>query len=186
MLQLRALKAIDAGGADGVSMAAVHKALLAARLTPQVMKLIIDRLEASGHILREEIATRGRPRVQMWSFKTIAEHDMDGETAMEMADKGMSEDNRPSWVGLPRAYIFTDIINKTGGALNLKMIEIAACQLYSGNCKELMTELFRGGEKKETLEVLDVLAMRGRIDRVPDSGMGARSRGQEYRMASGL
>jgi hypothetical protein len=169
-VQIRALKAIDAGGADGVSMAAVHKALMGARLAPQVIRLVVDRLEAMGHIYREEIKTGGRPRIQMWSFRNVAE--LPKESLLYRArmsylmSNSLGDDCRPAWEEVGRGELFADILRRTGGELNLKDIEVAACQLYAGNPAGLARHLIRSEPKKQTLHYLDTLAYRGMISKV--------------------
>jgi hypothetical protein len=189
-IQIRALKAIDAGGAEGVAMAAVHKALMSARLAPQVIRLVVDRLEDMGYIYRERIETAGRPRIQMWSFRNMAEQAPELRRARErmssMLNNSLKDDVRPEWEGVERGDLFADILRRTGGELNLKDMEVAACQLYAGNPAKLVCHLIRKEQRKQVLHYLDTLAYRGLISKiwddgdVTDGGSGSRRNANRY------
>jgi hypothetical protein len=173
-VQIRALKAIDAGGVDGVAMGDVHRALASSRLAPQVIRLVVERLEDMGHIYRERIETGGRPRIQMWSFRSVAalpKESMEYRVRMScMMSNSLKEDDRPDWEFYQRGDLFVDILSRTGGDLNIKDMEVAACQLYAGNPAEMARHLTKSEQKKQVLHYLDTLAYRGLIAKVWNTG----------------
>jgi hypothetical protein len=173
-VQIKALKAIDAGGVDGVAMADVHRAIKGARLAPEVIRLVVDRLEGMGHIYREEIRTGGRPRVQMWSFRRVLEMPAgDLQTKVKLSclmSEVLSEDGRPPWECYSREDLIVDILRRADGELNVKDIEVAACQLYAGNPADLVRFLFRSEPGKQARHFLDTLAYRGLIGKVGEAG----------------
>jgi hypothetical protein len=173
-IQIKALVAIDAGGAEGVAMGDVHRALMGARLAPQVIRLVIDRLEAMGHIYREEIRTGGRPRIQMWSFRNVAKlpkESLQYRVRMSyLMTNVLKEDSRPEWERYQRDDLLVDILRRTGGDLNIKDIEVAACQLYAGSSSELVRLLFRSEpSRRQRLHFLDTLVYRGLITKAGEA-----------------
>lgn len=162
-LPIRALKAIDAGGPDGVPMGAVHKALMSARLSPGVIRLITERLEEDGHITRRVFQTGGRPRVQMWSFRHVLDNPLfDGDVAEDMSNNG-GRGGRGTHAGKVRKRIFQEVIKAATGDLSIKDIEVGAYQIYSDieNNQAFRRMLWDGNDKKQMTALLCSMTMSG-------------------------
>ena len=142
-LRRRALVAIDAGGAEGATMADVHRAVKSAHLSAKVVNMIVDRLVDDGHVHRERIMTAGRPRVQMWAFRHAPE-----EVRGDMAYTGVwapLDHARLRWAGKDREAIVIEVLKSIRGvSLGLREIEIAAGQVYVDECVEMGLTLYRG------------------------------------------
>lgn len=164
-LPIRALRMIDSGGLDGVPMSRVHKALMGARLAPGVIRLIIDRLVAEGHVHRVEIPTAGRRRIQMWSFRTIAADPEKCELALDLAQRGRDGPvGLLRWEGKTRQKLCQEVVQAAGGDLSIKDIEVGAFQIYSdidGRGSALLTTLFNSETKARIAAFLNGMAMSG-------------------------
>jgi hypothetical protein len=142
-LRWKALKAIDAGGADGVAMTAVHKALASLHPPGWLINLTIDRLMADGHVHRGQVQTGGRPRVQMWSFRHAPE-----VVRSDMAYTGVwaaHDFSRLRWDGKCRENIVIEVLRALSGRmLSVRQIEAAAGQLYIDANVAMVSTLYRG------------------------------------------
>lgn len=142
-LRRRALVAIDAGGADGAPMGAVHRALASAHLPAKVLNLVVDRLVADGHVHRVRVETGGRPRIHLWSFR----HASDGvRDAMAYTGVWAPHDySRMRWAGKDREGIVIEVLGSVRGIeLGLRDIEIAAGQIYADENADMGITLYRG------------------------------------------
>jgi hypothetical protein len=147
-IRCRALVAIDAGGADGATMADVHVAIRGARMPAWLVNLVVDRLVEDGHVHRVREPTAGRPRVRMWSFRHAPD-----EVRADMAYAGVWADNdftRPRWAGMIQENIIVDVLRRVRGEdVQVKDLEIAAGQIYADANAKLAIELFRWKKDKE-------------------------------------
>lgn len=138
----RALVAIDAGGAGGVSMADVHASMRSARLPAWLVNLVVDRLVADGHVHRVRVETAGRPRIQMWSYQNAPE-----EVRPDMAYAGVWSSNdfsRPRCDGMIQENIIIDVLRRIGdNEARIRDLDMAAGQVYVDANAHMSLELFR-------------------------------------------
>lgn len=148
--------AINAGKADGLTMAAVHQVIKSAHLPAKLVNMIVDRLVDDGHVHRERIMTAGRPRVQLWSYRCAPKEARDA-----MAKRGLRMDySRPFWMGKTRDMLIKDILRLVPNTeLKVREIEIAAWQIYVDANSDMDRVLFEGhgGERLTYAEMKKLL-----------------------------
>lgn len=147
-MRLRAIRAIDAGGVDGATMADVCKALCSAHLPAFLINKVVDRLVDDGHVRRVREATGGRPRVRLWSYRNVAP-----EHSLDMAHTGVwapQDYTRLRWAGKSRETLIIEVLRSVeiGKMLDVRAIEGTAGQIYIDADRHLSRVLFENDRGK--------------------------------------